>query len=281
MYGNLGPCMVVSSLSKRPSVEILSQPLLLFKPKAITPGLANHQHWRRKWSHQSTTKMAPLISSSVDGFPFPTVHPIIGEPNYKPIAALHFQLNANAASVQSHPGNEVLGLLHLTVSPAVYATLWVAPFVPPPIPGPSPTIPAAATGSQINNLRATFQEEATERFKQYTTTNRALKQLLVGAVDNIIHSLQTKYLGYLNVSTLQILDHLYSQYARISCPRTCRTTISPSRHHTIPTYQSRPFSNKSKMVSTTLLLASRPPTLPSKSPTTHPSSYIRECDIPL
>jgi hypothetical protein len=31
-----------------------------------------------------------------------------------------------------------------------------------------------------------------------------------------IRCLQTKYLGYLNVSTRQILDHLYAQYAHIS-----------------------------------------------------------------
>lgn len=160
--------------------------------------------------------MAPLIDSIVEGFPFPTVQPIIGEPNYESIAALHLQLNANAASVQSHLGNGVLGLLYLTVSPAVYATLSAVPFVPPPNPGPSPIIPPLATGHVINNIRALFRE-ATDRFKQYTATDKALKQLLVGAVDDMfIRSLQTKYLGYLNVSTRQILDHLYAQYARIS-----------------------------------------------------------------
>ena len=75
--------------------------------------------------------MAPLIDSIVEGFPFPIVQPsIIGEPNYESIAALHLQLNANTASVQSHLGNGVLGLLYFTVSPAVYATLLAVPFVP-------------------------------------------------------------------------------------------------------------------------------------------------------
>jgi hypothetical protein len=76
-----------------------------------------------------TTKMPTLIESVVEGFPFPTVHPIVGEPNYESIAALHQQLNANAASVPSHLGNGALGLLYLTVSPAVYANLSAAPFV--------------------------------------------------------------------------------------------------------------------------------------------------------
>ena len=31
-----------------------------------------------------------------------------------------------------------------------------------------------------------------------------------------VRSLQTKYIGYLNVSTCDIINHLYSQYTRIS-----------------------------------------------------------------
>ncbi len=160
--------------------------------------------------------MPSVVDSIVDGFPFPTVQPIIGEPNYESIAALHLQLNANAASVQSHLGNGVLGLLYLTISPAVYATLSAVPFVPPVNPGPTPIIPDRSTVPTTTTIRARFVEE-TDIFKQYSTTDKALKQLLVGAVDEMfIRSLQTKYLGYLNVSTRQILDHLYAQYARIS-----------------------------------------------------------------
>jgi hypothetical protein len=85
--------------------------------------------------------MPSLVDSNVEGFPFPTVNPIIGEPNYESIAALHQQLNANAALVQSHLGNGVLGLLYLTVSPAVYVNLSAVPFLPPVNPGPTPIIP--------------------------------------------------------------------------------------------------------------------------------------------
>jgi hypothetical protein len=160
--------------------------------------------------------MPSVIDSIVDGFPFPTVHPIIGEPNYESIAALHLQLNANAASVQSHLGNGVLGLLYLTISPAVYATLSAVPFVPPVNPGPTPIIPDRSTVPTTTTIRARFVEE-TDIFRQYSATDKALKQLLVGAVDEMfIRCLQTKYLGYLNVTTRDILDHLYAQYARIS-----------------------------------------------------------------
>ena len=106
--------------------------------------------------------------------------------------------------------------MYLTVSPAVYANLSAVPFLPPVNPGPTPIIPDRSTVPTTTTIRARFVED-TDIFKQYSTTDKALKQLLVGAVGKMfIRSLQTKYLGYLNVSTRQILDHLYAQYARIS-----------------------------------------------------------------
>jgi hypothetical protein len=160
--------------------------------------------------------MVTTIDSIVTGFPFPTVLPIVGEPNYKSIAALHRQLKANAASIQSHLGNGLLGLLYLTVSPAVYATLSATAFIPPINPGPTPTIPAGSTGAQISNIRFTFNT-ATVIFRDFDLADKALKQLLLGAVDDMfVRSLQTKYISYLNATTRQLLDHLYSQYAQIS-----------------------------------------------------------------
>jgi hypothetical protein len=125
-------------------------------------------------------------------------------------------LNANAASIQSHLGNGLLGLLYLTVSPAIYATLSATAFVPPVNPGPTPVIPAGATCAQISNIRFAFNA-STAIFRDYDLADKALKQLLLGAVDDMfVRSLQTKYIGYLNVTTRQLLDHLYSQYAEIA-----------------------------------------------------------------
>ena len=162
------------------------------------------------------TTMVATIDSIVTGFPFPSVLPIVGEPNYESIAALHRQLNASSASIQSHLRNAPLGLLQLTVSPAVYNTLSATAFLPPVNPGPAPIIPDGSTGPQIADIRFAFAD-ATSVFKDYDLADKALKQLLLGAVDDMfVRSLQTKYIGYLNVTTREILDHLYSQYARIS-----------------------------------------------------------------
>ena len=161
--------------------------------------------------------MPSTVDAIVEGFPFPILTPIVGEPNYESIAALHNQLNANAASIPSHLGNGQLGLLSLTVSAAVYGTLSTVAFVPPVNPGTDATIEGDnPTAAQIADARFLWASEA-KLFKDYNSADKALKQLLLGAVDEMfVKSLQTQYVGYLNVSTRDILDHLYAQYARIS-----------------------------------------------------------------
>ena len=63
--------------------------------------------------------MPSLIEKIVDGFPFPTIKAITGTPDYESIEDMHLKLNSNAASVQSNIGCGMLGLLFLTVLPAV------------------------------------------------------------------------------------------------------------------------------------------------------------------
>ena len=64
--------------------------------------------------------MPTAIDKIVDGFPFPTILPIIGTPTYNTINEVNLKLNSNAPSVQSNLGCGTLGLLQLTVSPTVY-----------------------------------------------------------------------------------------------------------------------------------------------------------------
>ena len=84
------------------------------------------------------------------------------------------KLNSNAASVQSNLGCGTLGLLFLTVSPAVYTTLSTTAFVPPVNPGPEASIPTGATGTVIADLRY-FHTESTKIFTEYENTEKALR----------------------------------------------------------------------------------------------------------
>ena len=73
---------------------------------------------------------------------------IVGTPDYESIAEIHLKLNSNA-----NLGCGTLGLIFLTVSPAVYNALSPVACVPPVNPGPEPDITADATGSAIADLR--------------------------------------------------------------------------------------------------------------------------------
>ena len=63
------------------------------------------------------------IDKIIEGFPYPTLHRIVGEPNYASIADLHQKLNANAASVNSNLGCGTLGHLWLTLKPEICNTI--------------------------------------------------------------------------------------------------------------------------------------------------------------
>ena len=59
--------------------------------------------------------MPTTIEKIVDGFPFPTILPIVGTPSYNTIAEVNLKLNSNFASIQSNLGCGTLGLIQLTV----------------------------------------------------------------------------------------------------------------------------------------------------------------------
>ena len=160
--------------------------------------------------------MSSTVNKIVEIFTFPIISPIVGKPNYETIAKVYLKLNENSASVHSNRGDGQLGLQFLTVSPAVYSTLYATAFIPPFNPGATAIITVGSNSAVINSKRQPFND-ATVLFKQYDSADKDLKQILLGAVDEMfVRSLQTKYVGYLNVSTRDILEHLYSKYARIS-----------------------------------------------------------------
>ena len=160
--------------------------------------------------------MPTAIDKIIDGFPFPTIPPIVWTPTYNTIAEVNLKHNSNSASVQSNFGCGTLGLFELTVSPTVYNTLYATPFIVHVNPGSVPIIPDNSTGAQITKLRHAF-DTAAALFNKYDCTNKALRQILLSIVDEMfIRSLQHKYVGYGLTTTRTILDNLYTTYANIS-----------------------------------------------------------------
>ena len=117
--------------------------------------------------------MPTAINNIVDGFSFTTIPPIIGTPTYNTIAEVNLKLNSNSAYFQSNLGCGALGLLQLTVSPAVYNTLLSIPFIVPVNPGSVPIIPANSTGAKITELSYDF-DTASALLNEYDRTNKAL-----------------------------------------------------------------------------------------------------------
>jgi hypothetical protein len=157
-----------------------------------------------------------IIDKIVEGFPHPTIPPIVGIPTYEAIAELNLHLNANAASVQSNLGNGQLGLLALTVSPAIFNTLSTIAFVPPANPGTTPTIPGGSTGAQT---QAVIRQHTTDDkiFREYLACDNALKQQIISCVNSMyLRTLSHRITGFANVTTRQMLTHLYTTYGRLT-----------------------------------------------------------------
>ena len=149
--------------------------------------------------------MPSLIKTIMDGFLFPTIDQIVGTPDYESIEDIHIKLNSNAASVKSIIGCGMLGLLFLTVLPAVYATLSTIAFIPPFNPGPKPSIPTGATGATISDLWYRYTE-ATKIFTDYKNKDKDLRQLLLASTDKLyVRSLCHKYIGYKKTITRALL----------------------------------------------------------------------------
>jgi hypothetical protein len=156
------------------------------------------------------------VDASIDGFPHPSIQPILGPPTYASIAEVHLQLNANAASVFSNLGNGTLGLLALTVTEEVYDTLSDEPFVPPENPGTQPDLPGNANNNQIAEFVAQHKEDK-RIWREYQATDKALKQQLLAAVNEMYYKvLRNRITGYATVTTLQLLKHLYKVYGNIT-----------------------------------------------------------------
>ena len=118
--------------------------------------------------------------------------------------------------LQHHIGNGTLSHLFLTVTPSVFNTLIATPLIPPPNPIQYPIIPNGSTGLQISDIRNAHACK-TIVYKLFDSTDKAIKQFILGAVDDMfVQALHNHHIGYAKVTLLQILAHLYATYAQIT-----------------------------------------------------------------
>lgn len=149
-----------------------------------------------------------------EGFPHPTLTPISGEPTHAKIKKLQVQFSANASSVQSLLGNGILGLISLTTSEDAYNARSDIPFIVPGNPGIFVHNPAS-TQFQLHEAKDAHKDQV-RIWQEYQATNKALRQQLLAAVPKIYYqSLCDKDTGFAFVTTLEILEHLHTEYGQI------------------------------------------------------------------
>jgi hypothetical protein len=159
----------------------------------------------------------PSVDTIRDGFPHPTIPHHTGTPTYAAINIVHKKLKANASSIPSELGGGTHGLLGLVLSAPAYINITGHVFIPPNNPGPTAVIPRnLRLSAQINEL---VRQHANDLriFHEYTRTDQALKQQLLGAFDEMYtKSLSNRHTGFATISTYDIIQHLYQTYGMIS-----------------------------------------------------------------
>ena len=142
----------------------------------------------------------------------------VGIPTYASVTALHQILCTNAAGIISNGGNGALGLLRLCISGAEYTALSGTPFVLPLNPGGGPTIPHNAGAVLIANRTNTYKEDK-RIYDEWNAVDGALVAQIFEALDEIyLLALRRNIVGYSGVTALNLLDHLYANYAKITGP---------------------------------------------------------------
>ena len=127
-------------------------------------------------------KISSALNKVIKSFPCSTIQPIVGKSTYETLAEVHFKLNTNEAYVHLHLSNRQLGILFLTISPAIFSTQSNIVFVPPANPGPSPVIPQGLPAAQIVDTCRKYDVDST-RYTKYDMTDKELLSLLIAAVD--------------------------------------------------------------------------------------------------
>ena len=122
------------------------------------------------------------------------------------------QLYTNAAGVRSEVGGGNHGHLFVITSHTYYQTIAGVDYTIPVHPGIAPTYQNGASNAQIAATDRIFKA-AQDAHHLYKGTDGALKKLLIEAIEkDYIAVLEDCLLGFTNVTSLQILDHLETTY---------------------------------------------------------------------
>ncbi|KAG7348802.1 hypothetical protein IV203_011399 [Nitzschia inconspicua] len=142
--------------------------------------------------------------------------PIIGEPIARAIKTLTREVYGNAKSVPSNRGCGSNGHLAMVMSPEAYTFHSDEPFIVPSIPRELPSYADDATDAEIYYANFAYEDEVTA-FQTYNTLQQTLrKQILTAVEPPFYHELEDREFGYMDVTLLQLLNHLTTDYGEIT-----------------------------------------------------------------
>jgi hypothetical protein len=161
------------------------------------------------------------VEDVIASFPQPVLPTVQGEPDYQTIHATRKSLQANSRAIDTHLGGGTLGHLGLIISDASYAmiapttdagpTLWIRPQAPGRAPANTD-----GTAAQISAARHVWEEDV-RTYRTYTSVQQALKKQIISVFEPMyLDVLNENMVGFANISSRDMLDHLLSTYGNIT-----------------------------------------------------------------
>ena len=148
-------------------------------------------------------------------FPHETLSPILGDPNFLSLSRLLRELMANARSVPSTHWGGAHGHLLLVEEAIKYLARTGHEAILLVHPGPPP-LQDEQTAAQIRNEDAVYRERLEAYLLCSSTENRLRNQLLEAVPNEYLDELQDFLDGFANVTVIDMLDHLFTNYGKIS-----------------------------------------------------------------
>jgi hypothetical protein len=161
------------------------------------------------------------VEDIIASFPHPILPTVQGEPDYQTIHTIRKSLLANSREIDTHLGGGTLGHLGLIFSDASYEiidpateagpTLWVSPTAP----GRAPANTNGTT-AQISAARHIWEEDV-QTYCTYTSVQQALKKQTISVFEPMyLDFLNDNIVGFSNISSRDMLDHLFTTYGNIT-----------------------------------------------------------------
>jgi hypothetical protein len=172
----------------------------------------------------------------VAAFPKKNLTAITGRPTFIKIFNLHSELKQNAVSVRSTLGGAAHGLLGLVMTNVAYNTLTGNNFIRPNEPAAAPVLAQPnPTAAQIN-LANREHALTIKTWQEMLNTDAALTQQIVNAIEpDYLTEASDLDVGFLNITTQDIITFLYERYGRISNAQILKNTEDMNKDWDIQT----------------------------------------------